>query len=389
MRTRSCDPDRLYAGGGLYEELPGSPEDAGRGLGRWLANVYPPYAYARTAPAHIGSRDPATDARVREYFAGLDARYPRGASTDLFVFENAVVYDRSLYIIVPPGEIVQLFETNREIDRAWKIDLDPALLEQARRPRSGDVHYLYLGSAGSDNYGHWLVDDLTRAKAFVDAIPATEHLAVVLQAHAPAIDAIRLESLHAVIGREREIDIIVIDKTIPHFFDRLWYVSPNSYTPLLKSPAGIDFLRSRLLPATARAPRAPERLFIGRQARWRNLLNAGAVADFFSERGFTCVSIDPGSCSFAEQVALFAQAKIVVGVAGASMVNTMFAPATARLFYLAPEGFVDPWYWDLAAVNGQSYSVCYGTPWKPEAPNFSSFRIEPDQLRELESWISA
>ena len=80
-------------------------------------------------------------------------------------------------------------------------------------------------------------------------------------------------------------------------------------------------------------------------------------------------------------------AEIVVGVSGAAMANTIFSPPGARLFYLAGEGFDDPWYWDLAAVKGHEYSVCFGTPWKPQAPSFSSFAVDLDQLRELLRWF--
>jgi hypothetical protein len=65
------------------------------------------------------------------------------------------------------------------------------------------------------------------------------------------------------------------------------------------------------------------------------------------------------------------------------MANTIFSPPSARLFYLAGEGFTDPWYWDLAAAKGQEYSVCFGAPWKPQRPSFSSFTADMASMRRL------
>jgi hypothetical protein len=69
------------------------------------------------------------------------------------------------------------------------------------------------------------------------------------------------------------------------------------------------------------------------------------------------------------------------------MVNTLFAPPRARVYYLAGTGFIDPFYWDLAATRGDEYRVCFGTPWKPEQPTFSSFTIEDAQLAQLLAWL--
>ncbi len=390
MRTLSCARARLYARGGLHEDAPDAAPDDEAGLGRWIANLYEPYSYARPLPAHILSKNPETASTLVEYYHAMDANFGTGAASGVFELDNAILYDRALSVVVPPGELVGVYETNRAVDRPWKGELDPALLQHARRPNRRDVDYIYFGSVGSENYAHWLVDDLTRAKALGNHLGRERAAVIVLDAYFPQIDAVRSDSLKAVIGESADVAISFIDKKVPHFFDRLYYVSPSSYPPLLKAPAGIQFLYDRLKGLRGDSPSAaPKRLFIGRNALWRNLINAEEVADFFTECSFSAVAMGFDSLTFAQQVQLFSNAEIVVGVAGAAMVNTMFCRPSTRVFYLAGEGFVDPWYWDLAAVKGHEYSVCFGTPWKPTSPNFSSFVVDTEQLKIVRTWFDS
>jgi hypothetical protein len=384
VKTISCDAARLYGNGGMFEsaELVEAALRE-RAAAAFVSNVYPAYSYGRPMPAAILSKDPATPQALRERYTAWNDAYSGGAECDLFFLENAVLYDRSLY--TPERDAwTQIYETNRSIDRGWKTDLDPALLEHALRPNARDAHYLYFGSVGGENYAHWLVDDLTRAKALLHQ--TDKRWIVILDRYFPAVDHIRAASFRALGDPFDRIELIFIDRKQPHFFEQLFYVSPASYHPFLKCREALAFLGERLLPSPAQA--SPKKLFVGRLALWRNLLNAEEVAAFFSERSFVPVAIDwQNPLPFEEQVGLFSQAEIVVGVAGASMVNTMFCGARTRVFYLAGQGFVDPFFWDLAAVKSHEYNVCFGSPWKPEKPTFSSFTVDRQQLDELDALL--
>lgn len=383
MRTLSCDSGRLYEKGGLYDL--DEPDSAFHDvkLGTWIGNVYPAYGYDRPAPNRIVSARADAEDSLRGKYAGFNSRFRSGASGDAFAIENAILYDRSIYTVLPPGELVEVYETNRSVDRPWKTVLDASQLGDCLRPSASDVDYVYCSSVGSENYAHWLVDDLPRLKGVVALLDPGKTV-VVLDRYFDQIDDIRRESIQAVVGLDRSPKIVFIDKKKPHFFDRLTYVSPVSLTPVLKCPAGIAYLYEGLRDAAAPSPK---RLFVGRNALWRGLLNAKEVAEFFGDLSFTIVTIDFGSMSFAQQVSLFSNAEVIVGVSGASMANTIFSPPSTKVFYLAGEGFTDPWYWDLAAVKQHEYSVCFGPQWKPEAPNFSSFRIERPQLEELAAFL--
>jgi hypothetical protein len=383
MRTLSCGASLLYGGGGFVESRL-EKETWDEQAGDFVHTVYPTYAYDRPLPAHVLSNNPDTPPALAERYRTQSARYTSGALTGLFELHNVILYDRTLYAIVPPGEIVTVYETDRDIDKPWKTALEPELLKSARRPNNPHTAYVYCSSVGSENYAHWLVDDLTRTKPIRDIVLSVGSATVILDAYFPQIDEIRKESIDQILAPASGADVMFVEKKIPYYFERLFYVSPSSYAALLKSPDGVKYVCETLAEDPGPAPR---RLFVGRNAFWRNLLNAGQVAEFFTKLSFEAVTISFGSMSFLQQRRLFAGAEVVVGVAGASMVNTLFCPPSTRVVYLAGEGFVDPWYWDLAAVKGHEYSVCFGDPWKPDTPNFSSFTIAEAQLRKIAEWL--
>lgn len=384
MRTFSCGFSTLYAQGGWYE-----PDEAAReslldaSAATWISNVYPPYRYDRPLPAALASAHADTEAAVFKQYREWNERYARGASTDLFVIESAVLFDRTLYAPLD-GEWAAVYETNRSFERGFKTQaFTPEVLHDALRPHHHEADYFYFGTVGSENYAHWIVDDLTRAKALLD-LGRDRDTVVLLDRYFHQIDQARVDSLRLLLGNNSRVTIIFIDKARPYFFERIFYVSPSTYHPFLKCPDALEYLHTQL---RSQASSSPKRLLVGRKALWRNLLNVEEVARALEHLDFTAVTLE--DMTFAAQVELFSNADVIVGVSGAAMVNTLFAPPGALVVYLAGEGFIDPFYWDLAALRRHEYRVCFGVPWKPEMPIFSSFTLGRDQIDELESWIRA
>jgi len=77
-------------------------------------------------------------------------------------------------------------------------------------------------------------------------------------------------------------------------------------------------------------------------------------------------------------MALFAGAEIVVGIMGAAMCNTIACKPGTRLLYLAPEDWVEPFYWDMAAVLSHDYTAIAGRRANIAEPaHHDHFRIDP------------
>jgi len=51
--------------------------------------------------------------------------------------------------------------------------------------------------------------------------------------------------------------------------------------------------------------------------------------------------------SFEEQIFIFSQAKVVVGILGAAMTNTVFSPRTAQVIMLTPDSITVIFFWIL------------------------------------------
>ena len=367
---RFADFARTYGNGGWYADF--RPPLISEPAGRWIGSLFPAYRYDRPAPfATIG------EGPLSALYAQYDTMYRDGASSDVYEFENVVLYDRTLYAHGTEGW-EPLYETHREQEREFKrVPFSPEFLASAKHASNPLKHYFYVGTVGSENYAHWLVDDLPRIAA-LSALP--KETTILIDGYFPAIDRARLDSIRAMMP---DSAVGIIDKTSCFFFERLYYATPPSYHPFLKSPDAIATVATLAIRDTT----APRRLFVRRSALWRNMTDEAAVVDALTPLGFTPVSLE--NVPFAEQVLLFSNAQLVVGVAGAAMGNTIFSPPDIPVIYLAGEGFTDPFYWDLAAVKRQRYAVCTGAVEYPERPTFSPFELGSARIRELKELIAA
>lgn len=111
------------------------------------------------------------------------------------------------------------------------------------------------------------------------------------------------------------------------------------------------------------------------------MVNLPEIEFLLESHGF--IGIDPEELSYHEQAELFASAEIVVGIMGAAVVNTVFCAPTTKILYLAPSGWMEPFYWDLAAVLRHKYIVVYGARENLRAePFLDDFSIDPVHLRD-------
>ena len=101
-------------------------------------------------------------------------------------------------------EIVRLYELNRACDRPASPDpcgLDFVYSRLKRGIPFGKIlrNKLILSSAGSFNYGHWLVDDLTRIYVYLDDSLSSgrdiDFDGVLLPSYKSKIDKVRRRSL--------------------------------------------------------------------------------------------------------------------------------------------------------------------------------------------------
>ncbi|MBE9143948.1 tetratricopeptide repeat protein [Planktothrix mougeotii] len=123
-------------------------------------------------------------------------------------------------------------------------------------------------------------------------------------------------------------------------------------------PWAIDTLRRWFLPRNDKGGmNYPERIYISRgDARYRRVLNENEVIELLHPWGFVVVQLE--SMSFSQQVALFSQAKVIMGAHGSGLTNIIFCqPGTQVIEWVSPH-YNRHYYWVISQYLGlEHYSL--------------------------------
>ncbi|QDV11511.1 hypothetical protein CA51_13790 [Rosistilla oblonga] len=208
---------------------------------------------------------------------------------------------------------------------------------------AGDV--VVLNTSGSHNYFHWLCEVLPRLELVREA--------GLLQADAYVVDNYKPFHRQAL-----ELLGIPAAKVIePHEglliqADRL--IVPSLATAVSRRRLGAR-LQSRLGPATGVSqPPSQRRLYVSRRlARNRSLGNDAEVAALLASHGFESHCLE--RYTLAEQVRLFRDAAVVVGLHGAGLTNILLSPNPIDLIEIKPSNCDRDYFELLANEVGATY----------------------------------
>ena len=385
MRFVSCLPDALYKSSGLSETYQTQLDLESftvkdQGYCRFIAELYQSYSYKRLH-AEIHTSNLAFRTEVLHYYDACNSVNNVGVQSVLVCLKSGLLHQSLLFSHTENGLRV-VYETNRENDRPWVEQVDLAGRDiEARSLMGSKAVNFFLGSAGSNNYGHWLVDDLPRARAYAALRDeaAGRPIRIWINSDSMIMDHVRSESLHQICAGLGDVEVRLLRPGRVYAFSNLYYATPISYHPVLKCPEALRFLNERLQPDQP----AASRIFITRRDHGkRSLVNLAAIQALLEARGFTTVDVE--AMSFAEQVRTFSGAKVIVGCMGAAMTNCLFAREGTLTIYLGPEGWLEPFYWDLAAVRSHRYVACFGPTNSGNLPaHLSSYVIDPAMLQDV------
>lgn len=390
----SCDAARLYRDGGFPGE-PGERDALIRSgpAAEFIAELHPPFTYTRPGGAVLEGETAGALAMM----ALVERDAVRGAACGLFRLGPARVRDGVVFI-ERDGGTHALYETHRPADRPTVTLAAPEAL--AAGPfETIEGPSLFLSSSGSFNYGHWIVDDLSRQAALhtMRARYPGRTITIVVDSFELILDEIRRQSLEIILGRDAGFEIRMFPWGRTVVCEDLHYASPTTLHPFAKSPEALRGLarllrlrtrgdrfalaRRRLSSAieARRLPRLRPLVYLARRAsRSRPLLNEGEVTALLLARGFE--RIDPEELSFAGQIARVADARIVVGAMGAAMTSSIACAPGTHVVHLAHEGWTDPFFWDLAAVMGHRFAAIYGRAEGPADTIYRPYTIDLDAL---------
>ncbi len=191
------------------------------------------------------------------------------------------------------------------------------------RPMEGDYFSLMSPFGSFGNYYHWLQDVLVSLYGVFPHLPSGTRFIV-----APDLRPFHLESL-AMVGVAPE-QLVTFDPRNEEHATRAWRLERLWYSPgpigACASPGALAWLHSAGLALLDSAPRPAHRLLYisRRQALYRRAVNEDEVITYLADHGFEFHTLE--DYSLREQIALFAEAKVVIGPHGAGHTNMIFSP---------------------------------------------------------------
>jgi capsular polysaccharide biosynthesis protein len=224
------------------------------------------------------------------------------------------------------------------------------------------------------NYGHYLLDALTRWHLFTAAGYSADDVQGI---YCPAANAARGRWLAERLGIPGERCLMKpLERGEGLQADLL--LAPTFPAFRCNYPDWIvGFLRGAVRPAAA----ATRRLYITRGQGRRALGNEDDLLPLLLQRDFEIY--DPVRAS--DPPGDFAMAGTVVGAHGAGLADLAFCPRGARVLELIPSDHVHPYFCSLAQAAGLRYGYLVGTslgerPPRTWGPSPFNFTVDPDEL---------
>lgn len=211
-------------------------------------------------------------------------------------------------------------------------------------------------SALGTGYYHWLLDGLAR----LACLPG------------PPQGRVLIENTSAFQRAYLDLAGLTSERVLPV---SAWscYAPDRAIVPSLPGDSGspppetihfLRHLRDRSRPRMQR-PLTPasRRLFVTRpDSISRRLVNEHEVAAVLARAGFSF--IDPGACTVLDQMQLFSDAEIVIGLHGGALANLCYCAPGTPVIELFPESYINPCFRRLCRSAG----LTYGAIFCPTAP---------------------
>lgn len=289
------------------------------------------------------------------------------------------VWGESGAVLSQEGKLI--FDLSQEYDakqyRMLEADEHP-IFHQWNKPvlqhLEGTVAVLTF--CGSHNYFHWMFDVLPRlAMLHWSGIPYSS-IIMNPNPYGPFV-----EQTWSMLGIEESMVI----RTNPEAYiqaDRLLVPSlmMNSHYPEWATHT----LRNLLLPHKASGLHTPDRIYISRnKASSRRVVNEEEV--IHSLEAFGIVPIYLEDWTVAQQIQLFASAKIIVGPHGAGLANLAFCQPGSQVIEIFHAQHIVPTYWMISNHMALDYYMVYAQG-KPDSaiifPGLEDIYVDTDRLKE-------
>ena len=240
---------------------------------------------------------------------------------------------------------------------------------RAIKKLNGTVLSLLTGGAGNENYSHWLFDVLPRI-GICENIVCKENINFFLfpnldkKFQKETIDILKIDKKKILSSKKfRHISCEQLIVT-----DHPYCINNDATKDITNIPSWIiKWLRDQFLPKKENNDYNPSRFYIDRsdaeinKEQTRKIINEDEVLNFLTNKGFQKVKLE--KLSFLEQVKLFCNAKIVVGLHGAGLANLVFCNSNTKIIEFKNNEKVKQ-YENLAKKNNLHYRSIINKPLK-------------------------
>jgi capsular polysaccharide biosynthesis protein len=281
------------------------------------ANATPDASAELVLPASTVERLPPNtlDATVHSFFASFPRSYLVPEKYIARVPGGRVVASEGL-LVLPDGSfsVESIYEFSHLLE---------ATSFRKRLPGNetfypGNYFSLLIKFVAGSNYYHWLHDGVLRLHEVIDRLPADTRFVV-----PPGRRPFQDEAL-ALVGVRADRLCELADGGVARFENL--YFSPPSAPTGVDSPEAELWFRECALNAYGIALGPPSRrIYISRRgAGYRRIDNEPEVESLLRDLGFEIHELE--QYSLRDQVALFAEAEVVVSAHGAGLTNMLFSP---------------------------------------------------------------
>lgn len=284
--------------------------------------------------------------------------------SNCLVNNRGVVFDRKGRAFFSDPSIKEVIASNAGLQdilvRLNKSkDLAYFAKKHNRRNKMISGSYIYLASRCSSNYWHFLIEDAVRLLDF-----KLENPDLHIDGVAIAEDSVKVyrEVINYIYP---EIDILLIANDEYIRFEKAY--APKSYLVLDDQPTfgvretfnydltRIERLRSMFLEmADIKTESFGSKIYVRRNSEHRLIEGESELFKELIDKGFNV--LDLSEFTFLEQVRIFNNAEVIIGLAGAAWANLVFCSKTSRVLSLVGE---DAAPWDMHEVIARDLNLNY------------------------------
>jgi hypothetical protein len=263
------------------------------------------------------------------------------------------------------------------------IENNPLLTRQLKissRPKriGGTVVSLLSGGGANDNYYHWLFDCLPRLKLVSESCLITDNAMFLVPNDRFAFQRYTLDFFNIPASRR-------LNSSQYRFIKASTLIATEDPNP---SPASTprwiaEFLRDSFLSSCAGNETFVDKkaIFLSRQdADRRRMINEDQLYE--SLRPLGVKKVLASSISLPDQVNLFSQASMIIGIHGAGLSNIVFSRPGTPVIEIFPSKYEFPYFSRIADICALPYVCFCGEP-KRASDNLSDFVLRQETLRTL------